>query len=185
MIFADPWGKLDKSTGGSHHLAHHCADVAACFLAIVSQPVFRSRLDFAADRPLSEVDIARLVVLVFLHDVGKLHPGFQAKGWPPGKWTAPLFGHVREGLEIFLGQDAGHGLPAAKSLHFEHLAAWEVTPGLLRAVISHHGRPAPAPNSSGHLKTYWKKTWVYDPDLAAVALGAAVKSWLPTAFTKS
>jgi CRISPR-associated endonuclease/helicase Cas3 len=181
LNLADPWGKLDN--GASHHLAHHCADVAACFLAIVSLPVFRAGLDRAAGRRLSDVDVARLVALVFLHDVGKLHPGFQAKGWPPGIWTAPVFGHVREGLEIFLAQDAAQGLPAAKSLHIEHLETWGVSAGLLRAVISHHGRPAPAPSSLGHVKTYWKKVGAYDPNEAAVTLGDAVKSWLPSAFS--
>jgi CRISPR-associated endonuclease/helicase Cas3 len=183
MKLSEPWGKLDRSTSESHHLAHHCADVAACFLAIVRMQVFRARLERAAGRILSEVDIARLVVLVFLHDVGKLHPGFQAKGWPPGIWTARLFGHVREGLDVFLSSDAGQGLPAADALHIEHLAAWGVSPSLLRSVISHHGRPAPAPNNLGHVNTYWKKAGAYDPDAAAIALGAAAKSWLPDAFS--
>jgi CRISPR-associated endonuclease/helicase Cas3 len=183
MAFADPWGKLDRSTGASHQLAHHCADVAACFLAIVRKPVFRARLERAAGRRLSDVDVARLGVLVYLHDVGKLHPGFQAKGWPPGIWTARLFGHVREGLDIFVAQHAARGLPAAKSLHIEHLEAWGVTLGMLRAVISHHGRPAAAPNDLAHVKTYWKAAGAYDPDKAAVALGDAVKAWLPKAFS--
>ena len=96
MISAEPWGKLDKATGASHHLAHHCADVAACFMYIARTPVFRSRLGQAAGRILSDIDIERLGVLVFLHDAGKLHPGFQSKGWPPDVWTAGPFGHVRK-----------------------------------------------------------------------------------------
>ena len=77
-----PWGKF--SDGESHHLAHHCADVAACFEALASLPTVRARLERAAGISLSSVHIARLAVLAFLHDCGKLHPGFQAKGWPEG-----------------------------------------------------------------------------------------------------
>lgn len=182
MDLQQPWGKLDRETGASHHLAHHCADVAACFLAIVRLPVFRARLELAAGRVLSEIDICRLGVLVFLHDVGKLHPGFQAKGWPTGIWTAPKFGHVREGLEIFLASDAGHCLPAAQALHIDHLTMWGVNIGLMRAVISHHGRPAAAPRSLGHVEKFWNPVQAYDPDQAASTLGAAIKSWLPGGF---
>jgi CRISPR-associated endonuclease/helicase Cas3 len=184
MISAQPWGKLDRQTGASHHLAHYGADVAACFLAIAHIPVFRSRLEQAAKRPLSDIDIERLSVLVFLHDAGKLHPGFQAKGWPPGIWKAQLSGYVREGLEIFLSSDAGHGLPAAKCLHLDHLADWGVSPALLRSVISYHGRPAPAPKRLGALKAHWVKVQAFDPDQAASAMGAVIRSWLPDAFSK-
>ena len=79
-----PWGKLDRALGGSHHLAHHCADVAACFLGVARHRVVRARLEKAAGWALSATDIERLGMLVFLHDAGKLHPGFQAKGWPDG-----------------------------------------------------------------------------------------------------
>ena len=81
-----PWGKFESSDNTWHHLAHHCADVAACFEAIACLPVMRMRLERAAGRTLSSVDLERLAVIAFLHDVGKLHPGFQAKGWPPGFW---------------------------------------------------------------------------------------------------
>ena len=50
---------------------------------------------------LSEIAITRLAVLAFLHDAGKLHPGFQAKGWPLGAWKGPLHGHVAEGVFLF------------------------------------------------------------------------------------
>lgn len=40
-----PWGKF--SDGASHHLAHHCADVAACFEALASLPTVRARLERA------------------------------------------------------------------------------------------------------------------------------------------
>ena len=184
MAIEQPWGKFDATTGDKHHLAHHCADVAACFLGLARMSVFRARLEWAAGRALSETDIERLGVLLFLHDVGKLHPGFQAKGWPSGIWRGALFGHVREGLDIFLSSDAGHGLLAAKALHIDRLAEWGVDQSLLRAVLSHHGRPAPsALTTLENFKTHWIKVQDYDPHAAAVAIGAAVKSWFPVAFS--
>jgi CRISPR-associated endonuclease/helicase Cas3 len=102
MNHSQPWGKFDRESGRRHHLAHHCADVAACFLGLVSNRVIRARLEKAAARALSPLDIDRLGVLVFLHDSGKLHPGFQAKGWPEGLRNGPTAGHVQEGLDIFV-----------------------------------------------------------------------------------
>ena len=136
-----PWGKL--SDGESHHLAHHCADVAACFEALASLPTVRARLERAAGITrisLSPVHIARLAVLAFLHDCGKLHPGFQAKGWPEGDWRGKKHGHVREGAAIFTGQ--GQELEAiAQNLHLEKLLEWGVGKDFLFSVLAHHGRP--------------------------------------------
>jgi CRISPR-associated endonuclease/helicase Cas3 len=79
MSQSAPWGKLDRETGARHHLAHHCADVAAAFLACADLPVLRVRLECAVGRPLSPVEIERFAVLIFLHDIGKLFPSFQAR----------------------------------------------------------------------------------------------------------
>jgi len=100
-----PWAKTDGTGGGSHHLAHHCADVAACFEAISSLPVFRRRMEKAAGGLLDQAKISRLSVLAFLHDAGKLHPGFQAKGWSEGDWHGPRRGHIQKGAAIFLEPD--------------------------------------------------------------------------------
>ena len=89
------WGKTDKAVG-SHPLAHHSMDVAAVFQRILQLPVVRDRLEVAAQRPLTRADCQRLAALAFLHDIGKLHPGFQAKGWPDGLWTRPVRGHSQE-----------------------------------------------------------------------------------------
>ena len=37
------WGKFDESSGCFHRLEHHCADVAACFEAVLRDPVLRAR----------------------------------------------------------------------------------------------------------------------------------------------
>lgn len=76
------WGKTDRDTGSSHHLAHHLMDVAAVFQHLLGLPAFRDRAEKAAGGSLSERTLARLGVIVFLHDIGKLHPGFQANGSP-------------------------------------------------------------------------------------------------------
>ena len=72
------WGKLNQH-GKSHPLTAHMLDVAACFCAIAGVDSMRRALAKAAGRPLTEIDLKRLAVLAFLHDVGKANAGFQAK----------------------------------------------------------------------------------------------------------
>ena len=110
------WGKYDKERGVLHPLAHHSIDVAAVFLGpdvrcgpgaahhsidvaavflrMIGLPVVRNRLETAAKRRLADVECHRLAVLAFLHDIGKLHPGFQAKGWPEDLRRGPPYGHL-------------------------------------------------------------------------------------------
>ena len=82
----EAWGKYDREEDRFHSLSHHCMDVAAVFAAMTQLPVIRDRLQTAVGGPLNAIDCQRLSALVFLHDIGKLHPGFQAKGWPPELW---------------------------------------------------------------------------------------------------
>lgn len=173
-----PWGKRDAKSGTSHHLAHHCADVAACFAVIARQPAFRERLEAAAGRTLSTADLDRLEVLVFLHDVGKLRPGFQAKAGPVAQWPIPPSGHVREGLELFLGGEQC----IAESLHLRALSQWGVQPSLLTAVISHHGRPCEPRKSLADITSGWAPVGGYDPRQAAAAIGGLVPQWFAQAF---
>jgi len=76
-------------------------DVAAVFLRMLQLPVIRDRLNAAAGAILSAPTRLRLAALVFLHDIGKLQPGFQAKGWPSGLWSGPRLGHVEQGYAFF------------------------------------------------------------------------------------
>lgn len=176
--FVSPWGKLQKE-GKSHHLAHHCADVAACFEAIVAQKVFRARLEEAAGRTLSETDIARLAVLTFLHDIGKLHPGFQAKGWSEESWPRAKYGHkhghVCEGEAIYGIDDI------AKILRAEDLCAWGAAP-LMRPAFAHHGRPV---RMNDFAEKHWEPIEAenYDPRVAAREIGALLPKWFDAAFT--
>ena len=84
------WGKFDRDSGETHPLAHHCMDVAAVFSAMLRLPVVRERLETAAGTRLDRTLCRRIAALVFLHDVGKLHPAFQAKGWPRELWRRPV-----------------------------------------------------------------------------------------------
>lgn len=170
-----PWGKYRERH--YHHLAHHGADVAACFEAMAALPVVRARMERAACGPLSPTAIARLAVLAFLHDAGKLHPGFQAKGWPDGVWGDVLHGHVREGAAIFL-RSAPEEI--ARNLCLADLIEWRVDPNLLFAALAHHGRPFKEDETAG--KRWGGAPAWYDPIAASADIGAMIRRWFPDAF---
>lgn len=176
MTFRAAWGKC--SDDGYHHLAHHCADVAACFEALMAVSTLRARLEGAANQKLTAVGLARLAVLAFLHDCGKLHPGFQAKGWPPELWRNPKHGHVCEGATIFLEKCEPQ---IAKNLHFEQLLDWGVNCHHLFAVLSHHGRPL-VPDVESRNRWDAVASARYDPVQASAEIGSMVPRWFPKAF---
>lgn len=176
-----PWGKFDEAAGVSHHLAHHCADVAACLEELIAVPVFRCRLEQAAGAALSAMVVQRLAVIGFLHDVGKLHPGFQAKGWPVGVWRWPKRGHVQEGAALF-SADSPAGMD--RLLCVEQLIDWGVDESLLYSSLAHHGRPFVMAHSASQLWNRVKTSAVnYDPMAEAILLGAALRNWFPLAFS--
>ena len=179
MVNSAPWGKF--SNGESHHLAHHCADVAACFEALLSLPVVRARLERAAGISLSSTHVARLAVLAFLHDCGKLHPGFQAKGWPEEDWRGRKHGHVREGAVIFLHENRPIREDIARNLHLENLCKWGVDEHLLFSVLAHHGRPFRVEEIA---KNHWQNVPEnhYDPVAASAEIGKMVPRWFKEAF---
>ena len=170
-----PWGKF--SDGASHHLAHHCADVAACFEALTSLPVVQARLERAAGISLSSVHIARLAVLAFLHDCGKLHPGFQARGSPEDDWCGRKHGHVREGAAIFRCRDLE---AIARNLHCEKLVEWGVSEHLLFSVLAHHGRPFTVEKFA---ENHWQDfPQGYNPVAASAEIGKVMRHWFKDAF---
>src|SRR6185437_13509860 len=169
-----PWGK--SQDGSFHCLAHHMADVAACFEAICAQPVIRARLERAAGERLTEVAVVRLSVVAFLHDCGKLHPGFQAKGWLENSWTGSLHGHVAEGAAIF---SQAAPAPIARNLQLDTLISWGVDPHLLFASLAHHGRPFAPTSRAGE---EWQAVAGYDAIAASAEIGAVMLDWFPAAF---
>ncbi len=81
----EPWGKIRRGTlplseAPRLSLVAHCIDVAAVAAALLELPTWRARLNSLAGRTLLPLDLARLVALAFLHDVGKAGAGFYSKG---------------------------------------------------------------------------------------------------------
>ena len=175
----DPWGKF-QSPNNFHRLEHHCADVAACFEALVRDPVLHSRFKQASGvDEFSVTTAARLAVLVFLHDFGKLNTGFQFQVYDRREFPgAPRkSGHIGEAL-------------LAPNEIFERLGLFEIFDSwgnavdpLLCAALSHHGRPARRPTRTGTgPPEIWKPFSGYDPRSAATLLRERSRAWFPHAF---
>ena len=182
--FRAPWGKSGERPDDYHHLAHHCADVAACFEAIIALPVVRSRMEAAGGVPLSLCDRARLTVIAFLHDVGKLHPGFQARGWSPdersGLRPLTLHGHLAEGMALLMREGPKR---LWQPLGLSDAAWWDDTHPFILASLAHHGRPV----NTLTMRVGWEPCVLpdatYDPAEGARIMGAALRAWFPDAFS--
>lgn len=177
------WGKLNE--GSSHPLTAHMLDVAACFLAIAKTRSIRRALEQTAGRRLTELDLIRLAVLAFLHDIGKANAGFQAKRWraiahpaPPG-WPAPA-GHTHEALCIFSEEKLVALLPV-REMDTWGSACWS----LWRASISHHGRPVQA-DSRVEMRIWQpvieEEQVVYDPLATLREITSCAMAWFADAF---
>lgn len=194
-----PWGKLTfnelNQLIGMHPLLDHMSDVAACFLALIKCSAIQRSLERLACRTLDDVDLQRLAVLVFLHDVGKANSGFQSRQWklparPPGYWPTTPFGHGPEGWELIAGRvpNAEHyaaGLPIAE------IVTWgeESVSQLLQASISHHGRPL-GEEPSKQTASVWKPVLdengaiLYDPAATLTLMGHRLRESYPLAFAE-
>lgn len=183
------WGKLSRNNAGQltgeHSLLDHMTDVAACFLAVAECAAVRRSLERTAGRRLTAVDLHRLAVLVFLHDVGKANAGFQAKRWVaaslpiPREWPAPA-GHTNEALHIFSDENLLLQMP------IDDMETWGTSClSLWRASISHHGRPVE--DSSLIDSRIWRPVIiagqvVYDPQATLREIGRSLKSFFAPAF---
>ena len=156
-------------------------DVAAVFARMMQLPVILNRLETAAEAQLTDTDCQRLSALVFLHDIGKLHPGFQAKGriWPPGLWHWPKRGHLKEGWAFLT-------LASKRSEHPFHetmrqVMKWgEAVDPLVAAMIAHHGRPVEPP--SDPTLHDWPCLPHYDWQAEAGVMDDALHRWFAGAF---
>ena len=176
----DAWGKFESSDC-FHRLEHHCADVAACFEALLAEPVLRTRFAQASGAwSLSDTTVARLTVLAFLHDFGKLNSGFQFKvrkrsDLPTG--APPKAGHLGEALL------APRDILETIGLFALYRAWGNAVEPLLLAALSHHGRPARKPTHSGSGPSdIWKPFAGYDPRATAALLRERIRAWFPEAF---
>ena len=173
------WGKTDKDSGEFHPLAHHSMDVAAVFAQMLQLPVVRDRLEVAAGATLTESICQRLAALAFLHDIGKLHPGFQAKGWAPGSWKGSTTGHSKESWAFLMLAVKWPEHPFHATLR--QILGWgEAVSPLLGAMFAHHGRPVEPP-SSPTLRE-WPSLVQYDWRTEAQRMGDALRPWFPGAF---
>ena len=180
----DAWGKYE-SPDCFHRLEHHCADVAACFEGLLRDPVLRCRFEGAADDAgFCAVTEARLAVIAFLHDFGKLNTGFQFKvreneALPSGRRPRKA-GHIGEALLCCEQDDICEALGL-----FDMYRDWggEGFESLLRAALAHHGRPAKrSPPTGSGPPELWRPFAGYDPLATARLLGDRTRAWFPEAF---
>jgi CRISPR-associated endonuclease/helicase Cas3 len=151
---------------------HHSADVAAVFLNLLDQPIWRSRFTTALGRDLSDGEAECLAALAFLHDIGKLAPGFQAKAWY-GVHSIARIGHL-EAAWRWLAMPRPDALAGA----ILHLARW---PGLrewFAALLAHHGRPVAQP-AAGTAAAAFPVLPDYDWRDNEGLLGRCLLDWFP------
>ncbi len=167
------WGKADLDDQTRHHLAHHSGDVASVLISLMEIPVFRNRANAAIGRPVSRGEIACLGALSFLHDIGKLAPGFQVKGWYRNPGITPR-GHVQCGW-LWLRQGE-----ASKVLggHAALLAEWPDIVIWFRLLFAHHGRPVSEPDESWGRDAFAPAPG-YDWKAEERVMGEALITWFP------
>ena len=172
------WGKTDSAGMPAHHLAHHSMDVAAVFEALLEVPQFRSRLESAAGNTLSMNDAAWLAAFVFLHDVGKLSPAFQARAWPDTQRLITR-SHLDEGAAWLNGldrrRDAAMDGMAMTVLMPLVQAGREIFQDWCSLLLAHHGRPVGL-----GARFSFAKTLHYDWEVEERAMGQALRAWFPT-----
>ena len=156
-------------------------DVAAVFLRLLNIPVIANRLAAAAKRALTESDHQRLAALAFLHDIGKLHPGFQAKGWPESLRPKRLRGHTSESCD-FLWL-AYHNPQHPCHAEVRQMAQWgEAFEPLVLAMFSHHGRPVSGSPDPTFLDWDRPRLDHYSWRDEAKRMAGALRRWFASAF---
>lgn len=182
------WAKLDRDEQGNvcawHPVVDHCADVAACCEALLTQTLLGDRLAaLAGQTHLEDGQVARLAALAALHDVGKFNNGFQNKVFAD---RLPRNGHVRE-VTALVGSSTPAAAELFAALQADTLIGWaaseEAATSLLLASICHHGRPIPPAGESP------PGIWEGGPDRGPLdgvrELSAAVQRWFPEAFAEN
>lgn len=144
------WGKAHPETENGprwHPLAYHCLDVAAVADAILAR--WPRRLQHMASLVESDPETLRplLILLIAMHDVGKLSPDFQAKSehGPRGKAKKPAPPGVRHdaiGFNLAQSKDRAELAHVVGSYFIPSKRPNAALPPLWAAVMGHHGAPA-------------------------------------------
>lgn len=182
----DFWGKFKKKGDGVawHPLIDHCADVAACAAALLQRTLLRRRLArLGGLDDLSAGQIARLCVLVALHDIGKFNLGFQRKGNLRIKLEPK--GHVREALSL-LDADGPEHEELCDALAVDCIKDWAEDEelgieALLLASICHHGRPIPPSHAGLFQAALWRPAVGLDPFKGIAKLYSSACTWFQEA----
>lgn len=184
------FGKLERDYLGAiigwHPLVDHMIDVAACFECLSTCRSIRRAMVKAAGRELDERDIARLSVLVFLHDIGKANSGFQAKRWKNRQDISPVWpvrihaGHGIEAIKLFNNSLARKPIESL----IEKICLWgDASDPLMIASISHHGRPIKDNPGDYAEDIIWKNvSAAYNPAIVLQDIGERVVALYPQAF---
>lgn len=182
------WGKLKRSSAGDEvedwlPLVDHCTDVASVFYELCRLPGIARALSSAAGSRITEIEIQRLAVLAFLHDIGKCNHGFQAKAQRSPSRTA---GHVKEITALICDGDLQPRFLGG--IDYSTLQTWFDDPeGALRmllASVSHHGKPIDLDETEAHLqKPLWLENQGIDPIADIASLFSVAREVFPTAFT--
>ena len=187
------WGKVRRETDDPASpivawlgLADHCADVTAVFLVLIGLPGFRRKASRLLGRKLTDVDIQRLAVFVYLHDLGKGNAGFQSKVFGPGRQhrSAPA-GHVREALWLVANLDALNLF--TRHVRLDEMEGWfenaDDLLAMLSATWSHHGRPLPTGILDGASVACWQEWKWSSPEATLKVFGQEISRLFPAAFS--
>lgn len=190
------WAKSNKQEQQEHRrvhlLEHHLADVAACFEALLEQPTIRKRLARSGGKnDLDGTTVARLCVLVALHDIGKVNIGFQTRIWNPeylkGKRKVLRTGHTLDLAPVLTGADGETADWFFPALGWDELLNWddrggETVCGLFIAALSHHGIPLDLEKRKKN-PPIWRPFGELNPQQCVKRIARQVRDWFPDAFS--
>ncbi|MBN1578080.1 MAG: CRISPR-associated endonuclease Cas3'' [Chitinispirillaceae bacterium] len=181
----DFWGKLSKDKDGIvtdwHPLIDHCADVAACTMVLLEQPVIRRRIAACGGmEDLETIQQTRLCVLAALHDIGKFNVGFQNKAL-----IKPAFieGHVSQTVWLF-DCDCNEQRSLFGAIGLPEMTGWaddDSACRLLIAALCHHGRPVSCRGGNAN-PALWRPYRNLDPIEGTGRLMNLTKSRFPVAY---